>query len=1123
MHLNKTPKPAGAELCLSLPSEAENSFYDSDLDPVLRMYLMAQLQPHKCAVEDYETSLSYAQLSHFVDRRAAEISAFGVSVGDHIGAVAPSSVDSVITQFAVWKLGLVYVPLNPDLPIARLVAQVHAAKLTVILECAPSKLQQRLNVENVIAWPTDLSSLLVKQMDSYESYSEPDYDNVERSCLETKWPEVLGAYVIFTSGTTGTPKPVLVSRKNCMAHTEGFCKLIDLSYEARVLQICASSFDISIEEIIPTISQGATLILAPRDAKQSPERLDKFIRSSAITVANLPTALWSMWLEFLQRQSLSVTTALEIVLIGGEACPPQRVRQWFEVAGSSVKCLNAYGPTETTITVSAWELCVMPLDKVIPHVPIGSAMLGVEWSIDKSSGSSDELLIGGDLVSLGYYGHPKATAENFIPNPNAKQIGQRSYRSGDAAYCLTDDELVISGRIDRQIKIHGYRIELDEIETLLIDLDQVMYAFVEFVSASDGEDTSPLLIAYIVPKDKIDDIVVGEVGRARDSVFYRTLDQGLSIKLPSYMRPHCYCVLESLPINANGKIDRQSLPRYRYEDVPSLKENNTLEEKENCLYSVLGFLPEDRSATFIQLGGDSILAMTLSGRLWDIGYDLDVEQILSKSPILKLLESAQKKSTSSKSYSSVNSVSAFVREQCQKILRASDGKYTYVAPTLDSQQAMLYYSLLSQQDGQYIEQIEGSIGNVVVDKFEQAWQTVVKRHDILTTSFNLSVEGLPLQVVHADMEISIHIRTLTSREDQMFEEFLEQYLIEDRASSFDLMSGPLMRVVLLKRKDLKSHLVWTYHHSILDGWSDVLVLDEVFANYDMLCERDQLAPPPPQADYREFLDWYANQVSSECEEVWFEYLGLGVAQALPSLSQRQISTGPESVLSYALSQKQIDRVLSLAADASVTVNLVFNFAFGLALASALEVRDVVIGTVNALRPREVKNIESLVGPLLGVNPLRLRFDIDQQILDSLRSLSNERLAIGRFPRVPYQHLISHLSEGGTKELFDAILVFENYPVAMNPVVNTLRSHTKTNYPLNIIVWPSQRYTLEVRFSSNVIEQQRVESLVGTFLEILGALSSSQKLGELLSGLNLAIHEQGDCSAGQEGRCRELII
>jgi len=141
----------------------------------------------------------------------------------------------------------------------------------------------------------------------------------------------------------------------------------------------------------------------------------------------------------------------------------------------------------------------------------------------------------------------------------------------------------------------------------------------------------------------------------------------------------------------------------------------------------------------------------------------------------------------------------------------------------------------------------------------------------------------------------------------------------------------------------------------------------------------------------------------------------------------------------------------------------------------------------------------------------------------LQSLSSERLAMGRFPRVPYLHLTSHLGAGGAKELFDAILVFENYPVALNPVVNTLRSHTKTNYPLNIIVWPSQKYTIEVRFSSNVIEQQRVESLVGTFLEILGALSSTQSLDALLNDLNLSINEQSDCSIGQQDQCRELII
>jgi amino acid adenylation domain-containing protein len=1104
---------------------SETCFYQSALDPIERIQVMAQWQPYKVAIESHGIQLSYQQLLRALTLRASEIAQLGVKAGDHVGVVAPNSVDTIITFLSLWRIGAVYVPLNPELPAARLVMQADLAKLAVIIEC--QALERHENARAVaVDWPKDLSTPIAKGILTYQADCIDHTNDLE---LEpSSWPDVLAAYIIFTSGTTGSPKPVLVSRKNCMAHTRGFCSLIGLTHEARVMHICASSFDVSIEEIIPTMCQGSSLVIAPTNAKGSPSVLDAFIRSSAVTVINLPTALWSMWMDFLQNQQLSVSATTQTVLIGGESCPPHRAQQWLEIADHKVRCINAYGPTETTITVSGWVLSKRPPEELTVPVPVGLSLRDVGFSIvdyaESNGVGAGELIIYGDSVSHGYYGHPRATAEKFLPNPNRWQPGDRCYRSGDVAYHLANNDIILVGRYDRQVKIRGHRIELDEIETVLLYSPVIKYACVEHLIESAGVHSRELLIAYVVPHDDAVDIERGKFFRADEEDFCSSLEHELSDTLPRYMRPLFYCLLDALPLTANGKIDRAGLPKYSSLSANSLLKSaaaeGELNEVEACFISVLGFLSSDRSATFLQLGGDSISAMNFSSRLWRIGYDLDVAQILSQAPILPQLESLKKRrpELSERPFDMVSS-DKLINDQCRQVQQSGGGKYQYVAPCSDAQKAMLYASLMSQKNGRFIEQVEGAIGAVDLALFKKAWRAVIMEHDALRSSFDLAIEGLPLQVIHAEVGFTIRRQVLSEQEDCAFDVFLTQFLSADRARSFDLVSAPLFRLVIIERADNTAHLVWTYHHCILDGWSDVRVLDQVFEHYASLSKQNTLALSAPKADYREFLYWYDNQASEAGDSAWLDYIGAG--HKLPSLSQRDAITGPESLSRYYLGPEQIANINALSKAASVTVNTVVDFAFGLALANYLGTTDVVIGAVNALRPREVDNIECLVGPLLTLKPLRIRFSDTELLTHSLANLASELLIMSAFPRVPYLHLMSSLTDQPHQELFDAIIVFENYPPAENSVVNGLESHTRTNYPLNIIVWPNQGFIIEVRFTPSVIDQYKVDAVVNSFLKTLSVMSPVQCINDLLEQIEADTDNDNDSSNSENDPTIEL--
>ena len=590
----------------------------------------AAATPDAVAVVHAGRALSYGELRRRAARLAGRLRGLGIGPEGRVGIVCERSPEAITAFLAVLAAGGAYVPLAPRLPDERLrwlLADARPAALVTAGAPAAARLAAISGGLPVLR----LDAAEPEETAGGGAANEPDEHDERRFAGAPLLPGQL-AYLLYTSGSTGHPKGVMVGHRSLLNHVICGIRRDRLGPGDRMLQFAALSFDVSAEEIYTCLAAGATLVLREAAMLESPARFFDACRQHEITVLDLPTAFWHELAGALAPPAtLELPPALRLTLIAGEQAMPEAAARWTARLGPAARLVNHYGPTEGTIAPTSAEIAAPARGGHPDTVPIGrpignttALVLGREMA-PVPLAAPGELYLGGACLARGYHGRPRLTAASFVPDPYSGVPGARLYRTGDLARRRADGELEFLGRIDQQVKVRGFRVEPGEIEAALAEHPAVGACA---VVARGGAGSHLRLVAYVTP------------GAAGPPVETAQLRRFLADKLPDYMVPALFVALDSLPRNANGKVDRQRLPApdlSRREAGGAVAPLDPVEERLAAIWrEVLGVERVGVHDSFFELGGDSILSIQASSRARAAGLHVTPQQIFERRTIAAL-------------------------------------------------------------------------------------------------------------------------------------------------------------------------------------------------------------------------------------------------------------------------------------------------------------------------------------------------------------------------------------------------------------------------------------------------------------------------------------------------------
>lgn len=576
-----------------------------------------QRTPNNVALADTQAALSYAEMEQQVIALAAALQEHGVESGDIVAVALPRSIYLSLALQAIVRLGAIWLPLDTGYPDDR---------LAIMLEDSTPRL---------VITEQALSHRFAQISDTPHYYYHSLFDDIP--LFSAPLPvSTQGAYLIYTSGSTGKPKGVLVSHQAIANRLKWMQNHYPLDYQDVVIQKTPSSFDVSVWEFFWPLMTGAKLFMSPPDCHRDPEWLQQIMVEQQVSVTHFVPSMLAAFLDSLtETTSASLRQRLRLVFCSGEALPTALARQWEQ--NVAIPCHNLYGPTEAAVDVSWFPAFGPDLAAVEGHsVPIGWPVWNTQLHILDSQlkpvpyGVAGELWLGGVQLAEGYLGRPELTAERFIAAP--WDATQRLYRSGDVARRLANGEIEYLGRNDDQLKIRGQRIELSEIDAVLLSLSGIKQA--ASVAVSLHQQSSSLaderqLVSYIVT----------ETPQPTDLI-----RQQLAERLPAHMVPVIIVPVEAFPLSSNGKLDRKALPVPKLDDHHSAREpQGVVEVQLATLFANLLQLPQvGANQDFFALGGHSLLAMRLAALIRkQMAYPLTVGHIMVNSTVEKLAQIIQ--------------------------------------------------------------------------------------------------------------------------------------------------------------------------------------------------------------------------------------------------------------------------------------------------------------------------------------------------------------------------------------------------------------------------------------------------------------------------------------------------
>ena len=1029
--------------------------------------------PDAVAVVFENQQLTYHELNCRANQLAHYLQSLGVGADVLVGLCVERSLEMIVGILGILKAGGAYVPLDPEYPQNRIQFMLKDSGTSVLLT------QSFLLDQLPIAEQQNPCQVICLDQ---ESFSSELTDNPSPQSTSNNL-----AYVIYTSGSTGRPKGVMIEHQALVNLSLAWCKTFQVQSQSRLLQFGSFSFDLSAAEIATTFVSGACLYLPNIETLLPSQVLVDFLADHKISHSFLsPSAL-----SVLPQATLP---DLQYLSVGGEASSAELVERW----GTGRRFFNAYGPTESTVAATI-AIC-QPNGKKPPiGRPIANAQI---YILDKylqplPIGVPGELHIGGAGLARGYLNRPELTQEKFIPNPfdnskfkipygNAKgRQNSKLYKTGDLARYLPDGNIEYLGRIDNQVKIRGFRIELGEIEAVLSQHGDVQASCVIVREDITGDKR---LVGYIVPQKEVKPTV-------------SELRQFLKAKLPEYMVPNAFVILDSLPLTPNGKIDHRALPTpdlHRELKHKYVAPRTPVEEMLAQIWAqVLKVEQVGIEDNFFTFGGHSLLATQLVSHIRNIfQVELPLRELFAAPTIAELMPLIQH-------------------------LQQQDLELTSppILPRAENAELLLSFA---QNRLWFLDQFEPNsalynipialrlVGTLNQAALEQSLQEIIHRHEALRTNL-ITVDGQPRQIIQTATNWTLAVVDLKHLSTTAQEIAAQQLVQQQALQPFDLEKQALVRATLVVLSVTEHLFLVCMHHIVSDGWSMGVFVQELATLYNAysIGQPANLAPLPIQ--YADFAlwqrQWLAGDVLQNQLTYWQQQLkDAPTLLSLPTDRPRPaVQTTAGAYHEFALSVELSQKLTKLSQEQGVTLFMMLLAAFDTLLYRYTEQSDILVGTPIANRNRS--EIEGLIG--FFVNTLVLRTDLSgnpsfAELLTRVRLMAMDAYA---HQDLPFEMLVEVLQperDLSHAPLFQVDFLLQNDPLATVELtgltVSPLPIETVTaKFDLTLGMQNTGNGLVGVwEYNTDLFDHSTIARMAGHFVTILAAIvaNPSERIDQL---------------------------
>ncbi len=1013
--------------------------------------------PDAIALIWQDEQLSYQELNQRANALAHSLQARGIGPDTRVALCMERSIELLVSLLAILKAGGAYVPLDPAYPQQRLAFLLSDAQVALLLT------QERLLTRIASSYQGPVLCLEKVETPAHDwSKANPQSRVTDRNL----------AYVIYTSGSTGLPKGVAIEHRSPVALVNWASEVFALEYLDGVLASTSVCFDLSIFELFVPLCRGGKVILI-----ENVLHLSSLPARSGVTLLNTVPALMT---ELLQTQG--VPNSVRVINLAGEPFQQSLARQLYQ-RKTLAQLFNLYGPSEDT-TYSTFAL--IQKDAAGPP-PIGHPITQTQAYLLDSHlqlvpvGVSAELHLGGTGLARGYLHRPDLTAEKFIPDPFSNQPGSRLYKTGDLARYRSDGSIEFLGRMDSQIKLRGFRIELTEIEAVLREHNSVHEAL---VIVHEDKAAEKQLVAYVTAQSQAD-------------LDYSTLRHYLQKQLPHYMVPSTFVLVEAFPLNANGKIDRRALP---HPNNAGLKQaflpvapRTPMEEALVAIWSaVLRRETVGIYEDFFELGGHSLLATQVILRLRELLQRTLPLRVIFEAPTIASL--AQRLTSSTQEELGLTLPPLLPRTHQEPVPLAFAQQRLWFLEQLDIDPALYIMAAALRMQG-----------TLNVSALEECFNIILSRHESLRTIFLLH-QGEPVQQVLPALTLSLPLIDLSGLALTQQETLLQQLATQDSEAPFRLAQGPLLRATLLRLNAQEHVLLLSMHHIVSDGWSLGVFQRELTLLYPSCCSHGTSPLSPLPIQYPDYALWQRQWLHGSALDLqrsfWLEQLqGAPLVLSLPTdFPRTPVLTSQGGRLRFTLPASLSQHLTTFSQQQGVTLFMTLLTAWSLLLSRYSGQDDLLIGTPIANRTHA--DLEALIGCF--VNTLVLRADLtgNPQLQELLARIRQRCLDAYAHQDFPFERLVEALHprrDLSHSPLFQAFFILQNAPVEALTLPDLHLTplpiaRTTASFEISLSMQPSPNGLLGVlEYNRDLFDPSTIAAMASQLQTLLTAMVSTPHL------------------------------